>query len=58
MVVGKKITTNNPKDIIDNIMRIMDGEKYKSMKPHYNKFNGVISKIDKNNFELTYFFGS
>lgn len=46
-----KIPNFNPKEIIDNIMRIMDGEKYKSMKPYYNKFNGVISKIDKNNFE-------
>ena len=30
----------------------MDNEKYKSMRPYYNKFNGSVVKVDKNNFEL------
>ena len=47
-----KIPNFNPIDIINNIIRIMDNEKVKSMKPYYNKFNGTITKIDKNNFEI------
>lgn len=47
-----KIPNYNPIDIINNLIRIMDGEKYKSMKPYYNNFNGSIDKIDKNNFEI------
>ena len=47
-----KIPNFNPSDIIENIFRIMDNEKYKSMRPYYNKFNGSVVKVDKNNFEL------
>ena len=34
---------------------MMEGEKTKSMRPYYNKFDGLISKIDKNNFEIVTF---
>jgi DNA topoisomerase-2 len=47
-----KIPNFNPKEIIDNLIRMIDEEKCKSMKPFYNKFKGDIVKIDKNNYEF------
>lgn len=47
--IGTGFSTNipchNPTDIIQNIYRIMDGEKFKNMMPWYNKFTGKISKL-------------
>ena len=30
----------------------MDGNKFKEMKPFWNKFTGTVKKIDKKNFEV------
>ena len=47
-----KIPNYNPKDIINNLINIIDGKNYKEMKPYYNKFEGKITKKDKNNFDI------
>jgi DNA topoisomerase-2 len=47
-----KIPNYNPIEIINNLIRMIDGHKIKSMEPFYNKFKGHIKKIDKNNFEF------
>ena len=47
-----KIPPHNLNSIIDNIYRIMDGDKFKFMKPHWDNFHGNVKKIDKNNFEI------
>ena len=53
--IGTGFSTNipcfNPIDIIGNIYNIMDGNKFKEMKPYWRGFKGVIRKIDKKNFE-------
>jgi len=40
------IASYNPEDIIGNIFNLMDGNKVKSMKPWYNKFEGRIVALD------------
>ena len=47
-----KIPKYNPIDVIENIKRLLDGNKIKTMKPWWNNFNGDVKKIDKCNFEL------
>jgi DNA topoisomerase II len=47
-----KIPPHNLDSIINNIYRIMDGDKFKFMKPYWNNFQGNVKKIDKNNFEI------
>ena len=46
------IPSFNPQDIIANLFNIMDGVKFKEMKPYWNKFTGTVKKIDKKNFEV------
>jgi len=46
------IPSFNPQDIIANLFNIMDGNKFKEMKPYWNKFTGTVKKIDKKNFEV------
>jgi len=43
----------NPIDIINNLHNIMDGKKFKEMKPYWKGFNGSVKKIDKKNFEVS-----
>ena len=54
--IGTGFSTNipnfNPLDIVNNLIRIIDGEKYKEMKPYWNNFKGTVKKIDKNNFNV------
>ena len=40
----------DPRDIVDNIRRILDGSKCKKMTPWYRHFTGQIEKIDSRNF--------
>jgi DNA topoisomerase-2 len=40
----------NPKDIIDNIHRMMNNDKPKSMIPWYNKFKGTITKVTEGEY--------
>lgn len=40
----------NPRDIYDNIKRIIAGEKIKSMRPWYRNFTGTIEKVAKNKY--------
>ncbi|AEQ32844.1 DNA topoisomerase 2 [Acanthamoeba polyphaga mimivirus] len=45
-----KIAPCNPRDIYDNILRILNDEKTKTMKPWYRHFTGTIEKIDNNKY--------
>ena len=47
-----KIPNFNPIDIINNLIRFIDENKYKSMKPFWNNFKGSVVKVDKNNFDV------
>lgn len=40
----------NPKDIIDNIFRRMDGKPMLEMTPWFNGFNGTIEKVKENEY--------
>lgn len=43
----------NPLDIIDNLKRLLNEEKYKTLKPWYSLYNGDIKKVDKYNYNMT-----
>nr|QFG74738.1 MAG: DNA gyrase/topoisomerase IV, subunit A [Megaviridae environmental sample] len=47
-----KIPNYNPIDIIKNLLRLLEGQKYKHMNPYWNKFNGTVKKIDRSNYEI------
>ena len=36
----------------EKIIRFIDENKYKSMKPFWNNFKGSVVKVDKNNFDV------
>jgi hypothetical protein len=40
----------NPRDIYDNLKRILRGEKIKKIKPWYRHFTGTIEEIDKSRY--------
>ena len=46
------VPSYNPSDIIDNIFNIMDGKKFKEMRPYWKNFKGNVKKIDKKSFEV------
>lgn len=50
--IGTGFATNipsyNPKDIIENIRRLINGDKFKQMTPWYRKFKGKIEQNPKN----------
>jgi DNA topoisomerase-2 len=46
------IPSFNPVDIVANLFNIMDGKKFKEMKPFWENFKGTVKKIDKKNFEV------
>ncbi len=46
------IPNYNPKDIINNLLRLLDDKKLKSMIPYYNNFTGSIKKEDKHTFNI------
>lgn len=54
--IGTGFSTNipnfNPLDIINNLIRLLNGEKYKEMKPYWNNFQGTVKKVDKKNFNV------
>jgi DNA topoisomerase-2 len=47
-----KIPPYNPSEIIKNIRNIMNGDKFESMDPWWQGFEGVVSKIDDFNYEI------
>jgi len=47
------IPSFNPIDIINNLISLLDGNKYKEMRPYWKNFKGTVKKIDKKNFEVT-----
>ena len=47
------VPSYNPKDIVKNIKRIMDGKKTKRMVPWYYGFTGKIEKESSNKFMAT-----
>ncbi|KAJ3436308.1 DNA topoisomerase/gyrase [Anaeramoeba flamelloides] len=44
---SKGLPSYHPKDIIMNLIKIMENKKYKEMLPWFPNFNGKISKINK-----------
>jgi DNA topoisomerase-2 len=44
------IPNYNPKDIADNILRLMDGEDIAPMKPWFRGFKGTIESVDSGKF--------
>ena len=46
------VPSYNPSDIIDNIFNIIDGKKFKEMRPYWKNFKGMVKKIDKKSFEV------
>ena len=46
------IPSFNPVDIIANLFNMMDGNKFKEMKPYWKNFTGTVKKIDRKNFEV------
>ena len=46
------IPNYNPKDLVNNLLRLLDEQKLKSMIPYYNNFTGSITKVDKNTFNI------
>ncbi len=47
-----QIPPYNPIEIIHNLRNIINGEKFNSMDPWWNGFEGIISKIDDFNYEI------
>jgi len=47
-----KIPPYNPKEIISNIRKKMNGEEMINLNPWWDKFEGQIKKIDNNNYEI------
>ena len=54
--IGTGFSTNcpnfNPLDIIANLRRLINDEKFKTLKPWYSLFEGQINKIDKMNYQV------
>lgn len=52
---GYSTTVNqyNPRDIYNNIIRLMDGEKIKSMKPWFRNFSGSVEKTEQGKYVIT-----
>lgn len=46
------IPNYNPIEIIDNLINLLNDDKYKEMKPYYNHFKGDIKKISKTKYEF------
>ena len=44
------IPMHDPIDIIKNMKKKINNEKYKNIGPYFRDFNGKIVKIDKNNY--------
>ena len=40
----------NPRDIVENLRRIIAGEKPKAMLPWYRHFNGTVEKVEQNKY--------
>lgn len=55
--IGTGFSTNipsfHPIQIIDNLIKLIDNNKFKKLKPWYKKFNGTISKIDSYSYLVT-----
>ncbi|KAH9501320.1 DNA topoisomerase 2-beta [Dermatophagoides farinae] len=47
-----KIPNYNPREIVDNIRRLMHGREIRSMKPWFKGFNGTIEQIDTQRFVI------
>ena len=47
-----KVPPYNPIEIIDNLKNIINGNKFNSMDPWWNGFEGIVSKIDDFNYEI------
>jgi DNA topoisomerase-2 len=48
-----KIPCYDPKEIIDNLKnRLLKGKQFKDMEPFWYGFEGIIAKVDNNNYEM------
>lgn len=43
----------NPRDIVDNLLRRLDGLEFEEMSPWYRGFRGAIEKIGANKYSIT-----
>lgn len=42
----------HPQDLIEILLKLINGEKYKKIHPYYNKFTGKIKKINTTSYEV------
>ncbi|KAI8620983.1 DNA topoisomerase [Chytriomyces sp. MP71] len=47
------IPNYNPRDVVENIFRIMDGNDPEPMMPWYRGFKGIIEPIDKDKYKVS-----
>lgn len=50
---SSKIPKFNPKDIIENIRRLINGQSPKKMHPWYRGFRGTIQEVYENNYQVS-----
>ncbi|XP_022251044.1 DNA topoisomerase 2-alpha-like [Limulus polyphemus] len=48
-----KIPNYNPREIIENIQRMLDGEEPQPMKPWFKNFKGTIEQLDNQRFVIS-----
>ncbi|XP_076368660.1 DNA topoisomerase 2-alpha-like isoform X2 [Tachypleus tridentatus] len=48
-----KIPNYNPREIIDNIQRMLDGEEPQLMKPWFKNFKGTIEQLDSHRYVIS-----
>lgn len=47
-----KVPNYNPRDIVANIKRLLNGEELREMTPWWKGFTGMIDKVDSNRYEI------
>jgi DNA topoisomerase-2 len=47
------IPNYNPRDIVDNLRRLMNGEELEKMTPWFRGFNGTIERIDADKYKVS-----
>lgn len=47
-----KVSNYNPRDIVKNIYRMLDGQEPEDMKPWFKNFRGTIDRIDDSHFQV------
>ena len=47
-----KIPPYNPREVINNLKKLLNNQKMKSMRPWWQGFTGTITKVDNYNYEI------